>query len=233
MAAEYSDVRLDCAAARVESRVADCRPDPSAPASTPALRVLLTAFHPFAGDGRNPSAEVLAAIVADPPIDGLVAEVLPVVYADAGRRVEQLIAEHRPAAWVGLGLHAGATAITLERRATNADDASVADNAGDVRRGVDIETGGPTYRPATLPLDGMASAVGGRVAFSDSAGRFVCNHTFYRAAAAAERLEPRPAVGFVHLPWPADWPRAGVRADHTIGFDELVKSVAAMLRVVC
>ena len=190
--------------------------------------LLLTAFEPFGGDGRNPSAEVLAAVVASGRIDGLVADVLPVVFAAAGDRVEQLLATVRPPAWVGLGLHAGATAVTLERRAFNCDDASLPDNAGDVRRGSVIEPGGPPFRPATLPLDAMAAA--GPTVFSDSAGRFVCNHTFYRAAAAADRLDPRPAVGFVHLPWPCDWPGRAVA--HAVKFGELVATVTALLRVV-
>ena len=190
--------------------------------------LLLTAFEPFAGDGRNPSAEVLRAIAADPPIKKLVAEVLTVVYAEAGRRVEQLIAERCPTAWVGLGLHAGASAVTLERRAANWDEASLADNAGDVRRGVLIQPDGPQFRPATLPWDAVAAAT--PVVFSDSAGRFVCNHTFYRAAAAAERTSPTTSVGFIHLPWPCDWGASSSRrAGHACRFADLVAGVRATL----
>ncbi len=193
--------------------------------------VLLTAFEPFGGDGRNPSAEVLAAITADPPIEGLVAEVLPVVYALAGPRVAELIVQHRPAAWIGLGLHAGAAAITLERRAANWDEATLADNGGDVRQGVPIDPDGPQYRPATLPWGAVAAAT--PVVFSDSAGRFVCNHTFYRAAAAAERGSPATLVGFIHLPWPCDWDaRSTGRAAHACRFADLVAGVRTCLEVV-
>ena len=209
--------------------------DPSTSAGTPAVRILVTAFEPFGGDGRNPSAEVLAAILGDPPIDGLVGEVLPVVYAEAGRRVEGLIAAHRPAAWLGLGLHAGATAVTLERRAANEDDAALADNAGDVRRGAAIEVGGPPFRPATLPWDAVAAELGRRgvaVRFSDSAGRFVCNHTFYRAAAAAERCPETVKVGFVHLPWPSDWAGRAMPVAHGVRFADLVAAVRVCLAVI-
>ncbi len=190
--------------------------------------LLLTAFEPFGGDGRNPSAEVLAAVAADPPVDGLVTEVLPVVYATAGRRVVELIERHRPAAWVGLGLHGGATAVVLERRAANWDGATLADNAGEVRRGGAIDPAGPAFRPATLPLAAMADAVaaaGVPVVFSESAGRFVCNHTFYRAAAVV----PPAAGGFVHLPWPADWSSG---RGHSVTFDQLRVAVRACLTVV-
>ena len=199
--------------------------------------IVLTGFEPFGGDGRNPSAEVLAALAADPPVAGLVAEVLPVVFADAGRRVEQLIAEHRPAAWVGLGLHAGATAITLERRAANEDDATLPDNAGDVRQGAVIQPGGPSHRPATLLWDAIAAELareGVATRPSDSAGRFVCNHCFYRAAAAAERLACTVRVGFIHLPWPSDWPRPAGRpaAGHDVPFAVQVAAVRRCLEVV-
>ncbi len=195
--------------------------------------LLITAFQPFGGDGRNPSAEVLTAIVAESSIDGLVAEVLPVIYAVAGQRVAELIAEHRPAAWVGLGLHAGATAIRLERQAANCDDASLADNAGDIRRGISIDPAGPEYRPATLPWDAIAAAMAGPVEFSDSAGRFVCNHTFYRAAETAARASPGTRVGFVHLPWPSDWPARASdrRVVHDCRFADLVAGVRTCLEV--
>ena len=191
--------------------------------------ILLTAFEPFGGDDRNPSAEVLAA-VATRSAD-LFSVLLPVVYADAGAHVERWITDLRPAAWIGLGLHAGATAVTLERRAANADDAALADNAGDLRRGTPIDPAGPAFRPATVDWSAVAAAVPG-CAFSDSAGRFVCNHTFYRAAAMADQLDPRPAVGFVHLPWPADWPRARPTTDHGVTFDDLVQSITAVLAMV-
>ena len=191
--------------------------------------LLVTAFEPFGGSARNPSAEVLNAIAGGRT--DLVAEVLPVVFATAGARVAELIAEHRPAAWVGLGLDGGATAIKLERRAANLDDAALLDNAGDVRRGVPIDPAGPDVRLATLPLAAMAAAVPS-VVYSDSAGRFVCNHTFYRAAAAAARLTPAPLVGFVHVPWPADWPTNGRRASHAVTFAELTMAVANLLSAV-
>ena len=200
-------------------------------------QMLVTAFEPFGGDGRNPSAEVLWAVADCGAFPGLVAEVLPTAFDAAGLRIEQLLDAHRPVAWMGLGLHGGATAIVLERRAANADDADLADNAGAVRRGVPIDPAGPAFRPATLPLDALAAAVVARglpVRLSDSAGRFVCNHVFYRAAAAAALQRPVIRVGFVHLPWPADWPSAahGSSAVHAVRFADLRAAVTALVRVV-
>jgi pyroglutamyl-peptidase len=201
--------------------------------------ILLTAFEPFGGDRRNPSAEVLAAVVAGWRSRPLVTEVLPVAFATAGQRVEQLLAEHRPTAWVGLGLDGGATAICLERRAANLDDADLPDNAGDVRRGVPIDPAGPPFRPSTLPLDAIAAELSARGVpsrFSDSAGRFLCNHVFYRAAAAAAAAAvttPAPLAGFVHLPWPTDWPRSTRSTPtHALTFADLVTAVDAVLTVV-
>ena len=169
--------------------------------------ILLTGFEPFAGASRNPSGEVARLIGSDTP--GVVAAVLPVVFDAAADGIVELLARHRPLAWVGLGLHGGAAAITLERQAVNRDDARVPDNAGDQRRDRPIDPGGPDVYRSTLPSAEMAAAVGEAGvawAYSDSAGRFVCNHTFYRAAAAARRLKLRARVGFVHVPWPTpDW----------------------------
>ena len=61
----------------------------------------------------------------------------------------------------------------------------------------------------------------------------MCNHTFYRAAAAAAQFDPSPAVGFVHLPWPTDWPVGrGRRVDHAITFADLVVAARACLAVI-
>ena len=172
-----------------------------------ARPILLTGFEPFAGASRNPSGEVARWIGEDMP--GVVAAVLPVVFDAAGEQVAELIARHRPLAWIGLGLHERAAAITLERQAVNRDDARLADNAGDERRDVPIDPGGPDVYRSTLPLAEMAAAVGEAGVpwvYSESAGRFVCNHTFYRAAAAVRRLKLTTRAGFVHVPWPtADW----------------------------
>lgn len=169
--------------------------------------ILVTGFEPFGGATRNPSADVARALAGELP--GVVCDVLPVVFDAAAERIDRLIAEHRPAAWVGLGLHEGASAITIERRAVNRDDARLPDNAGDQRQDRAIDPGGPDGYPATLPVERMAAAVadlGLPWVYSDSAGRFVCNHTFYRAAAAVRRRKLTTRVGFLHLPWPAaDW----------------------------
>jgi pyroglutamyl-peptidase len=190
------------------------------------MSILVTGFEPFGGRARNPSEHVVRAIGKMHPPDSVIAEILPVEYDAAHRRLEQLIDQHHPAAWIGFGLNQRAGAIVLERVAVNSDDATIADNSGDLRLGRPIDPSGADSYRSTLPLQRIADAMGHQhipVSFSDSAGRFVCNHVFYQAINLLKRTNPSALAGFVHIPWPCDWdPQA--QACHTVPLATIVKA---------
>ena len=170
--------------------------------------VLITGFEPFGGGARNPSEAVVRAIAETRAGSSLIAEILPVEYAAAERRLQQLLWKHRPMAWLGLGLNQRATAIALERVAVNLDDASIADNSGEVRQGQTIDPVGPESYRSTLPLEEIAEDLRKLqipLMFSESAGRFVCNHVFYRGMDTFKQANSAGIGGFVHIPWPCDW----------------------------
>ena len=191
-----------------------------------APKILLTGFNPFAGADRNPSETVVGGM-ADQP--GLVREILPTEYAAAERRIVDLLEQHRPAFWIGLGLNQRARSILLERTAVNLDDARLPDNAGDERRDRPIDPAGPGAYPSTLPLAEMFGALTRAnvpVDYSDSAGRFVCNHVFYAAARAVERLGLHTLAGFIHIPWPGDWAGDAALPDPRPGLSVISDAVA-------
>jgi len=167
-------------------------------------RILLTGFEPFGGHATNPSAAVVNALASAASSRGdLVARVLPTVYAESGRIVRELIAEHRPGAVLCLGLCARSDAILLERLAVNLNDDACGDNAGDCARGRVIVPEGPVGYWSTLPLEAMHDALQARgvpMAWSNSAGTYVCNHVFYTARHTIEQLGLDARCGFVHLP---------------------------------
>ncbi len=163
------------------------------------MRVLLTAFEPFGGDGVNASADA-AALVArgwDHPAAELVTVVLPVSFGGAPRRLDAAIAEHSPDVVVCLGEAGGRTSVTPELRAAPLADARIPDNDGD--------------QPRDRPLDDVEGHLGSRVDaealaeairasgvpadVSGDAGRFVCNAVF---RAALTRFAG-PAC-FIHVP---------------------------------
>lgn len=164
------------------------------------MRILVTGFELFGGHAVNPSAAVIEALA---PSERLMTQILPVIYAEAGRIIRDLIEYEQPDAVMCLGLCAASPSILLERVAINMNDDSCGDNAGDRAVGRLIDPAGPVGYWSTLPLVAMHDALrerGSPVAFSSHAGTYVCNHIFYTARRAIEQMGGNRPCGFVHLP---------------------------------
>ena len=165
--------------------------------------VLLTGFEPFAGDPANPSGDAVRRVAASwtGPAE-LVTAVLPVTFEGAASGLDLLVEEHDPDVVVAAGLAGGRRTISVERVAVNLVDARIPDNAGVQPIDEPSLAGGPAAVFASLPVKAIVRAVAGAgipCELSLSAGTFVCNHVFYRAANwAAERGR---RAGFVHVPW--------------------------------
>jgi pyroglutamyl-peptidase len=169
------------------------------------LRVLLTGFTPFGGEGVNPSEIAVRALAEDPPPGlALAAAILPVTYAGALPALRAAIDHHDPDVVLGTGLAGGRTHIAVERIAINIDDAPVPDNDGVHRIELPVVPGGPAAYFATVPIKAMAAAIraaGVPAEVSQSAGTFLCNHVFYHACHMAAVARPPRRAGFLHLPW--------------------------------
>lgn len=182
-------------------------PDFSYPPGFPSIKVggmLLTGFEPYGGHAINPSSEIVRALdgatIASTRIN---AHVLPVVNAGLAGRIEALISETSPHAVICLGLDPGEWAIRLERVAANALDFEIADNAGEVLRGLVTEGGADTLH-GTLPLEEIEARLrAGNIPVrgSDDAGRYLCNAAMYHALSATAHRDPPPPCGFIHLPF--------------------------------
>jgi len=160
--------------------------------------ILVTGFGAFGGIVDNPSLAVMAAL-ADPG-RGIVGAELPVSHAGAMATLAALIDRHRPAAWLGFGVAATATAIRLETTGRNAITAGKPDNDGRQPTGDPVVPGAAATLPSRLPIARIraALATAGRPAvLSDDAGGYVCN----TALTAGLHLMPADRIaGFVHLP---------------------------------
>ncbi|QTD46133.1 pyroglutamyl-peptidase I [Ottowia testudinis] len=168
--------------------------------------VLLTGFDPFGGDALNPSW-LIARALHRRQLGGhrVVAAQLPTVFGDSLVRLNALLAEHRPALVICLGLAATRAAISLERIAINVNDARIADNAGAQPIDTPVIAGAPAAYFSTLPIKAMQQAIqraGVPAEVSQTAGTFVCNHVFYglmhRLATARGFSATRG--GFIHVP---------------------------------
>lgn len=162
--------------------------------------ILLSGFRPFGGAATNPSQELVEWVRRAPGAPAVETTVLDVEYDRAWEQLRQAVERSRPAAVLSLGVSVEAPGIRLERIARNLDDSALQDEAGVVRRARVIAPGAPATLTTRLPVDDLATALRRRdipASISDDAGRYVCNHIFYRML---HELAPTVAAGFVHVP---------------------------------
>lgn len=168
-------------------------------------RVLVTGFAPYGGRGRNPSAEIAAALDGR-KIGGMavVGRQLPVSLEGIGTALGTLCEEIEPRVVISLGLWPGAPLIRIERVALNLADFEIADNAGRLASDEPILGNGATALHATLPIRKIERRLldaGIPARISNSAGTFLCNACLYTLLTVAATGR-RPAVaGFIHVPY--------------------------------
>ena len=159
-------------------------------------RILITGFEPFGNASENPSRVIIEELKGE--FETLL---LPVVFDESSQKLLAAIDEVLPDVVVSLGQAEGRDAITPEKIAINWDDASIADNAGHVRKSQKIIADGADGYFSTLPLEAIVDqiqAVGVPAKISLSAGSFVCNHVFY--AMQHHLLGRNVQSGFIHVP---------------------------------
>lgn len=194
------------------------------------VNVVVTGFDPFGEVTLNPSQRIIEALNAD-TMPGIFAAVLPTTFTEAGQRIEALLLEHRPAYLLMLGVSARRSTIGLERFALNINDAVIPDNEGRLATGQPIRANGPAAYRSTLPFDALYEAAlpsGAPLEFSNYAGAYVCNHTFYSARDAVERHQLATACGFVHVPMMSD-AEGQPGADIGLPFVTMLAAVRAMV----
>lgn len=169
-------------------------------------KIIVSAFEPFGGSGRNSSLDTLNALPGRLYGHEIVKVTLPVVYGECGRVLCEKIAEYDAAeivAVICLGQAAGRGSVTPEYVAVNVRHARAADNAGVKYEFAPVkdDENAPDAYFATLPVAEMVErmkAAGVPAAVSFTAGTYVCNDLMY---AAMDYCKPRGIMaGFVHLP---------------------------------
>lgn len=169
--------------------------------------VLVAGFDPYGTTPVNPAEGVARALDGEAIGDTrIVGRVVPCVFWKCIETVTAAIDEVRPRLVILLGEYAGRTMITVERIATNFNDAtrySLTDNAGVAPQDEPTVAGGPAAYFATLPLRAMVRAMreaGIPADISDTAATLVCNHLMYGVLhyVAEKRLDV--PTGWIHLP---------------------------------
>ncbi|WP_346762989.1 pyroglutamyl-peptidase I [Arthrobacter sp. Soil736] len=128
---------------------------------------------------------------------------LPCVFGEAVTALGEALDVLGPDLVVCIGQAGGRGRVSLERIAINCDDAPIPDNAGNQPVDCQVVTDGPAAYCSSLPVKAALQAVtmaGFPAEVSQTAGAYVCNHTFY---ALMHALTSRPGArgGFVHVPF--------------------------------
>ena len=168
------------------------------PSSPPV--VLLTAFEPFGGRPTNTSWEAIKDFEGT-TIAGHVVRtaLLPVVYDDMAKPLDDAIAASKPDAVVSFG--EGREVIDVERVAKNGYHRSrPLDNAKKPPPRARIVETGKAEVATGLPAEAIVKALLDakiQARTSDDAGGYLCNECFYRLVSRENAPARR---GFVHVP---------------------------------
>jgi pyroglutamyl-peptidase len=193
--------------------------------------VLVTGFDPFGGSPVNPSWDAVHALhgrtVAGHRIVGVE---LPTVFIASIERLQAAMEEHQPRLVICTGQAGGRGSISLERVAINVNDARIPDNAGSRPIDTPIVNGGPAAYFTNLPIKAMLQALldaGVRAEVSQTAGTFVCNHTFYGLMhLLAEPKWRGVRGGLIHVPWLPEQGQPSMRLDEVVRGLELAIACA-------
>lgn len=167
------------------------------------MKILLTAFDPFADEKINPTLEVLKKLEDNILDVQLIKLELPTVFDKSSKILEEKIKEVKPDVILSLGQAGGRSKITVERIAINVDDASIKDNAGEKPVDQKIRDDGENAYFATLPIKAIVEEIKKAAIpaeISNTAGTFVCNHIMYEDLYLAEKYGDIKA-GFIHIPF--------------------------------
>lgn len=166
------------------------------------MTILITGFGAFGANTQNPSGQVARALdgetVAGHPV---VAAELPVATHRVGPELDELIARHRPALVLNLGLAHGRERVGVERVAINLRDFPIPDTDGAAPSEQSVAVDGPDAYLTTLPVRAIRdawAAAGLPGEISHTAGTYVCNQTMYEAAHRTRGTGL--ATGFIHVP---------------------------------
>lgn len=167
------------------------------------MKILLTAFDPFADEKINPTLEVLKKLEDNILDVQLIKLELPTVFGKSSKILEEKIKEAKPDVILSLGQAGGRSKITVERIAINIDDANIKDNEGNKPIDQKIKDDGENAYFSTLPIKAIVEEIkkaGIPAEISNTAGTFVCNHIMYEDLYLAEKYGNIKA-GFIHIPF--------------------------------
>jgi pyroglutamyl-peptidase len=170
------------------------------------MRVLITGFPPFQGQMINPTQQVVDCLRGEGlSIDGIeiFAELVPVEYRGVEEAFDALIYDIQPDIVLSFGVGRHETTLRLESVGVNLDDASIPDNADELRSKSLILPSGPEEISSPLNFVKLYEALSGsgiQAEISRNAGRYICNHLLYYASYRQGQVDSLFQFLFTHVP---------------------------------
>ena len=192
-------------------------------------RILLTGFEPFGRYSINSSWELVTALPDTIGKFECVKLRLPVEFGAVSDLIPKILTEFNPDIILSFG-QSTSDAIRIERVAININDARTPDNFGYCPIDETIHADDKNAYFSTLPIKFMKVAVeqaGLPVVISNSAGTYVCNHTFYTWLYWCEKLKLNTKVGFIHLPRMPE--QVGVN-EPSMPLDDIKKAILEIIK---
>ena len=163
------------------------------------MNILITGFGPFDRFSFNP-AQVVAKALEEENGD-VTSRILPVVFGDARKAMQDILHDTVPDIVISFGLNATIGHIALEEIAVNIASSEIPDNSGNTPLDQVLADDGPLSYRSTLPLRRMLDELRRNdipAALSYSAGVYICNEVFYTLMEYCDRTGARG--GFIHIP---------------------------------
>lgn len=174
------------------------------------VRVLVTGFSIFPGAPHNPSERLIRMLEERRPDFGaeavLETALFETSYQAAPRRLAEIGRSCPPDIALHFGLARTANGFRLERSARNLVSSPLPDAVGYIPEAPRI-CDGPDSHASSLPLDAIREALAAKripAEFSDDAGGYVCNFTFYHSLGGLTPGFRPPMAGFIHIPYLED-----------------------------
>lgn len=167
--------------------------------------LLVTGFEPFGGEKTNPSYVCASSLPDELCGVRIIKRELPVSWSKTEPQLTALLHELRPDAVLLVGQAGGRPNLTIERVAVNIREAGIPDNDGATENeGRPVIEGAPDAYFSTLPYRAMLAACKQNkipVAFSYSAGCYLCNCSMFTALHVSVRSATPFPAGFIHVPY--------------------------------
>lgn len=168
------------------------------------MKILLTAFDPFAGEATNPALEAVKLISGD-NLDAEITKLeVPTVFGKSIQLVQEKMRAEKPDVVLCVGQAGGRFALTPERIAINIEDARIPDNEGNQPVDTKIFADGADAYFSNLPIKAIVQEIkkaGLPAAVSNTAGTFVCNHLMYGVLYTIAKNSLKIKGGFLHVPF--------------------------------